>query len=134
YRAKSGKLTFRPGQTSQKITVSVLGDRKVEPDETFFVNLSGASSNALIVDSQGVGTILNDDSAAGASGARPNIRGTDAAVRLAVVPKPTTNVVSTPNTPAASNTPRPLSSTMVDRFFSTLLGEKPTAVSFQAKH
>ncbi|HEV3080473.1 MAG TPA: hypothetical protein VGY66_11865 [Gemmataceae bacterium] len=56
-------MTFKPGQTSQSITVSVTGDRKQDPDETFYVNLSGASSNALIVDSQGVGTIINDDGA-----------------------------------------------------------------------
>jgi hypothetical protein len=32
-----------------------------EADETFFVNLSGASSNALISVAQEIGTILDDD-------------------------------------------------------------------------
>jgi hypothetical protein len=43
------------------ITIIVIKDKNKEPDETFFVNLSGASSNALISDEQGIGTILNDD-------------------------------------------------------------------------
>jgi Calx-beta domain len=38
------------------------GDTTVEPNETFMVNLSGASG-ATILNSQGVGTITNDDSA-----------------------------------------------------------------------
>jgi uncharacterized repeat protein (TIGR01451 family) len=60
YVAKSGTVTFTPGQTSQQVTIVVNGDVTVEPNETFFVNLSGAS-NGLIIDSQGVGTINNDD-------------------------------------------------------------------------
>ena len=36
------------------------GDRTIEGDETFFVNLS-RPSNATIADAQGVGTIKNDD-------------------------------------------------------------------------
>jgi len=32
-----------------------------EADETFFVDLSGASSNALISNPRGIGTILDDD-------------------------------------------------------------------------
>jgi hypothetical protein len=60
YTATSGVLTFTPGQTTQTVTVSVLGDTTVEPSETFFVNLSGAS-NATIAAGQGTGTIINDD-------------------------------------------------------------------------
>jgi Ca2+-binding RTX toxin-like protein len=40
--------------------VLVNGDAPVEADETFFVNLSNAT-NGTIIDSQGQGTILNDD-------------------------------------------------------------------------
>ena len=36
------------------------GERWIEPNETFFVNLSSAT-NATIADAQGVGTINNDD-------------------------------------------------------------------------
>jgi len=63
YAAASGTLTFPANSTAaQTITVQVNGDTAVEPSETFFVNLSGAAS-ATILDSQGVGTIVNDDGA-----------------------------------------------------------------------
>ena len=60
YQAVSGKLTFAPGQTSKSILVPVIGDRLGEPNETFFVNLSGAK-NATIADGQGVVTIVDDE-------------------------------------------------------------------------
>ncbi len=60
YVAKSGRLTFAPGQTSKTITISVKGDKKKEADETFFVNLANANG-ALMDDGQALGTILNDD-------------------------------------------------------------------------
>jgi hypothetical protein len=60
YQSTSGTLTFTPGVTTQTITVLVNGDKLVEPDETFFVNLTNAV-NATISDNQGVGTITNDD-------------------------------------------------------------------------
>jgi hypothetical protein len=60
YTAKSGSLTFNPGQTSKTISVSVRGDRTVEPNEVFFLNLSNAAG-VTIADGQGQGTILNDD-------------------------------------------------------------------------
>jgi hypothetical protein len=61
YVAKSGTLTFPKGATLRTVVVFVKGDRVPEADETFFVNLSNPSSNAVIADSQGRGTILNDD-------------------------------------------------------------------------
>jgi hypothetical protein len=63
YAAASGTLTFAPGATSQTISVSVAGDTTIEPNETFFVNLS-APTNATISAGQGLGTIVNDDVAA----------------------------------------------------------------------
>jgi hypothetical protein len=60
YAATSGTLVFQGGQVSKTVTVNVNGDVMVEPNETFFVNLSN-STNAPIVDSQGLGTIVNDD-------------------------------------------------------------------------
>ncbi len=60
YTAASGTLTFAPGDSTETLTVLVNGDTSVEPDETFFVNLSNAS-NATLADGQGQGTILNDD-------------------------------------------------------------------------
>jgi hypothetical protein len=56
YVATSGTLTFAPGETTKTITVQVLGNH-YGLDEWFYVNVSGASDNAQIVDGQGVGTI-----------------------------------------------------------------------------
>ncbi|MFM8733710.1 MAG: S8 family serine peptidase [Pirellulales bacterium] len=60
YLATSGTLTFNPGETAKTIVVSVVNDKTIEPDETFFMNLSGATG-ATIAGSQGTGTIVNDD-------------------------------------------------------------------------
>jgi len=62
YNSISGDLTFSPGETSKTVTVQVTGDTAFESDETFNVNLS-SPVNATISDSQGVGTISNDDQA-----------------------------------------------------------------------
>ncbi len=62
YQSTSGVLSFAAGVTSQTVTVLVNGDLTAEPNETFFVNLSSASGGAIINDSQGLGTILSDDS------------------------------------------------------------------------
>jgi Ca2+-binding RTX toxin-like protein len=53
-------ITFAPGETSKVITVGVKGDNKFEANETFNVNLTGAT-NAIIAKSIGIGTINNDD-------------------------------------------------------------------------
>ncbi len=60
YAVASGTLSFGPGQTSKTIVVNVRGDTKVEGDEIFYVKLSGAAG-ATIADTQGQGTIVNDD-------------------------------------------------------------------------
>jgi len=60
YLAASGTLTFTPGQVSQPVSVTINGDTQFEPNETFNVNLT-SPTNATIGDSQGVGTINNDD-------------------------------------------------------------------------
>ncbi len=67
YRATNGTLTFQPGQTSQTINVTILGDNTVEPDESFRVLLSNATQ-ASIADATGMGWILNDDSNSKGSG------------------------------------------------------------------
>jgi probable HAF family extracellular repeat protein len=61
YQATSGSVTFDPGQTSKTISVLVTGDRAGEPNETFMVNLSLASGNAIVADGQAVGTIQDDE-------------------------------------------------------------------------
>jgi hypothetical protein len=61
YVAKSGTLTFGPGQTSKTMTFEVKGDSKREANETFYLDLFGLSNNALFTKNRGIGTILNDD-------------------------------------------------------------------------
>jgi hypothetical protein len=60
YQFASGTVTFAPGQTEQTIRVTVIGDANVETDETFTVNLTGASGAGVSVASA-TGTIINDD-------------------------------------------------------------------------
>src|SRR5262249_39441562 len=60
YQAASGTLTFAPGETRKTVTVPVKGDRVGEPNETFLVTLS-SPTHANIGDSQGVGTIVDDE-------------------------------------------------------------------------
>jgi hypothetical protein len=61
YVAKTGTLTFAPGETTKTITIEVKGDSKKEANETFYLDLFGLSSNALFTKNRGIGTILNDD-------------------------------------------------------------------------
>jgi hypothetical protein len=60
YLATTGFLTFEPGQTTQPIEVTVLGDTIDESDENFFIHLSEAF-NAVLQDDQGEGTIADND-------------------------------------------------------------------------
>jgi probable HAF family extracellular repeat protein len=61
YIAKTGTLTFAPGETTKTITIEVKGDSKKEANETFYLDLFGLSSNSLFTKNRGIGTILNDD-------------------------------------------------------------------------
>ena len=61
YIAKTGTLTFAPGETTKTITIEVKGDSKKEANESFCLDLFGLSSNALFTKNRGIGTILNDD-------------------------------------------------------------------------
>ncbi len=57
---QGGTLVFAPGQTTQPVTVQVLGDGRDETDESLLVNLT-VPTNAQLADSQGLGTIVDDD-------------------------------------------------------------------------
>ena len=61
YVATSGTLTFGAGINSQTISVTINGDTVSELSETFVVNLSNPTNNAIFADAQGQGTIVNDD-------------------------------------------------------------------------
>jgi hypothetical protein len=114
YIATNGMLTFAPGQTVANIAVLGKADRLNESNETVLVNLSSAV-NATLVDSQGIGTILDDDPAVLATELNsqraialdavtfvrepfgienPNYFGTDKRSRIALF---TTNLIHTPD-------------------------------------
>jgi serine protease len=61
------------GQLSTVVSVTINGDTTIEPNETLKVNLSSAVG-ATLLDGQGVGTIINDDSTI------PGLRINDASV------------------------------------------------------
>ena len=62
YAAASGTLTFQPGETAKTITVGIVGDTSVEPNETLIVALS-SPVGAVLGRSVASGTITNDDTA-----------------------------------------------------------------------
>lgn len=61
YAAASGTLTIAAGDTEAAILVSVIGDTRVETNETFSVTLSNPSANATLGTATATGTIKNDD-------------------------------------------------------------------------
>lgn len=70
FTAASGTLTFAAGQTTQTVSVAVIGDTAVEADETFtlaFTNPSGALFAGGATSLSATGTIKNDDSVASAA-------------------------------------------------------------------
>ena len=60
FQAVNGRVTFPARNTSQTVSIPVIGDVRDEANETFYVNLSNASG-VTIADSQGRGTITDDD-------------------------------------------------------------------------
>ena len=60
YTGRSGRLTFRSGETEQTIAVPVVDDSEEEENETFTVRLSDAR-NATLLDGEGTATIRDDD-------------------------------------------------------------------------
>jgi len=62
YDAKSGTLSFRPGQRTATVAVTIRGDRRVEADETFQVVLD-TPVNAALGRATATGVILDDDDA-----------------------------------------------------------------------
>jgi len=60
YQPGSALVTFNPGEVSRNIQINIVGDTLDEIDETFLVNLSNPLNGSL-QDSQGTGTITDDD-------------------------------------------------------------------------
>ena len=88
----------RPGETSKTFTVAVNGDNIDEINEAFLVNLSNAIG-ADIVDGQGQGTIVDDDTAgltlSPSSGLITTEGGGSANFSVALTSQPTGNVTIT---------------------------------------
>lgn len=57
----SGTLSFEAGQLSQTISVTVIGDRSVEADETLVIRLANPSAGTDIVTPTATGTVVSDD-------------------------------------------------------------------------
>ena len=66
YVSASGMATVAPGDLSTTLGVTLCGELLEEPDETFFVNLLNPT-NAALLDPQGQGTIIDDDTPPGLS-------------------------------------------------------------------
>ena len=62
YETAVSDLLFAAGDNTRTVSVTINGDTLFENNEAFFVDLSGATNGATILDSQGQGTIVNDDS------------------------------------------------------------------------
>ncbi|SFT59959.1 putative Ig domain-containing protein [Mesorhizobium sp. YR577] len=64
YVALSGTgVHIGPGSIGGPVTVQILGDTLSEPNETFFVNVTNVVG-ATVVDGQGIGTIVDNDTSA----------------------------------------------------------------------
>lgn len=60
YAPAASRLTFAPGETQKTVAVGVLGDVRIESDESFTLLLSNAV-NATFAKMTGTATIFNDD-------------------------------------------------------------------------
>ncbi|WP_244457496.1 Calx-beta domain-containing protein [Roseomonas fluvialis] len=60
FGAQRGTVIFAPGSATQEIRIEILGDRRLEADETFTVRLLSATG-ATLGDARGIVTILNDE-------------------------------------------------------------------------
>ena len=60
YQSRIGSVNFGAGSTTATVSVPVTGDTADEGDETFVLNLTGAT-NATLDDTQATATIIDDD-------------------------------------------------------------------------
>lgn len=90
YAAKTGTLTFNTGVTKQTISISIIGDKTVESNETFKVNLN-RPVNATIAKGTATGTIINDDGVALAATGNSIESITNYALKIS--PNPASNIL-----------------------------------------
>jgi hypothetical protein len=91
YVAKEGTLSFAPGVKKQTLLILINGDTQLEGDEKFKVLLS-APVNAIIQDSIGTGTIVNDDASFNAVSL--NAESYSSKLSVTVSPNPATSVAN----------------------------------------
>ena len=60
FLTKTGSVRFAGNKLTKTVSVTIVGDTLDEPDETFLLELTGATG-ATIVDGEGLGTIVDDD-------------------------------------------------------------------------
>ncbi|MDB9426649.1 putative Ig domain-containing protein [Microcystis aeruginosa CS-564/01] len=87
YESSTGILTFAPGEVEKKITVDVKGDTISEPTEIFTVNLTGVT-NAILIQSEGIGTILDNDNSVNPPDNNPPVTDADKTITLPEDSKP----------------------------------------------
>jgi YD repeat-containing protein len=61
YSGVSGGLSFAAGESVKTVAVATIDDSGDEASETLSLNLSGPSAGSTIADSQGIGTIFDND-------------------------------------------------------------------------
>jgi hypothetical protein len=88
-------VVIPPGETTQDVVVSVVGDSAIEDDETFVVEL-GDAVDGVIGDDEGLGTIIDDDGA-----------GPSASDELTTATTSTTSTTSTTTTVPTPSGSRP---------------------------
>ncbi|MFM6643375.1 MAG: putative Ig domain-containing protein [Microcystis panniformis] len=81
YESSTGILTFAPGEVEKKITVDVKGDTISEPTEIFTVNLTGVT-NAILIQGEGIGTILDNDNPVNPPDNSPPVTDADKTITL----------------------------------------------------
>ncbi|MCZ8036898.1 MAG: DUF4114 domain-containing protein [Microcystis sp. LE17-20A] len=81
YESSTEILTFAPGEVEKNIAVAVKGDTISEPTETFTVNLTGVT-NAILIQGEGIGTILDNDNSPNPPDNNPPVTDADKTITL----------------------------------------------------
>ncbi len=84
YQAASGTLTFASSVTTQTLSVDIVGDTEVEPDQSFAVNLSNllAPAGVSLGTASANGVIVNDDAASFSISGASVVEGTGGSTTL----------------------------------------------------
>lgn len=130
YVATSGQVSIRPGRQSATIAIPILGDRKVEADETFYVQIVRAFG-AIISNGLAEGTIYNDDSSRSIPAPPPSPTGFSSLAEAAASANRTTGFATTSSTSGSGVTTtivslQPLTNDLASR---PLVSPRPSSAS-----